>query len=299
MGIQASFPLLLDIAKAGPLTLFATKPDYEKSYMQMLEQVAQEDCFSTLNGLDLQRDIIDRQAHAVIDTCGLSPPWVNLLHSDTLVSQLIVGRQHAFRKQDRIDTFLICDEADTQVTARSELSFPEGSLIPTAQTEKQLREVGVAQGLALSALGPVSRQVVTNMVNIFLFRVGDADSLLEARRNLLLSPGAEAILPSLEDGECLLRTNNGWPHAVLGKLDYVPPSRLSRPDRFDQHPFIPSRPLSDLPHVQAELKKLIAAHNLKAGRGKAKARSMSKEAHTSRPSQRTHTRRPTYSGGTE
>ena len=263
------FSLLLDIAKYAPLTLFASKPEYEKSYIQKLEQVAYETCFQTFAAIDLQKDIIDKHLHAVIDTCALESPWVKLLFSDILAGQLLLGRQYAFRKQSHIDTFLIRDEADSEVSAESERAFPDGGMSPASRIEKQLRESGVAQILLLSALGPVSRQVLTNMVNICLLRVGDADSLMEARRTFLLRPGAEAILPAMEDGQCILRINNGWPHAVLGKFDYVPPSRVLRPEAFDSHPYIPSKPLQELPHVLEALEKLITQHKQsKMRRGK-------------------------------
>ncbi len=265
------YSLLLESAKSVPLTLFAAKPDYEKSYIQKLEQVAGEECFRTFNGLNLQRDIVDKKLHAVIDTCGLGPPWVKLLLDDTLMSQLLVGRQYAFRKQQRIDTIVIRDEADAEVTAEAERAIPDGGMSPAAQTEKQLREAGLAQFLSLSAMGPVSRQVLTNMVNTFVFRVKDAHSLQEASRALLLPPGAEAILPTLENGECLLRTDNGWPHAVLGRFDDVPTSRLPRPERFDTHSYMPAKGLDDLPQVRAALDKRISEHN------QAKLRQMSRK----------------------
>ena len=255
-----SFSVLLETAKYVPLHLFASKIDYERAWMQKAEQVAGEDLFDTANGLDLQRDVIDLKRHAVIDTCGLEPPWVRMLVTDVLLGQLLVARQYAFRKTRRIDTVVLVDESDTEVDHRSEQSFPAGGMMTIARFQKQAREAGCALLLALSALGPVSRQVVTNMNNLFIFRVTDAMSLREARDYLILPEGSEAMLPALERGQSLLRTNNGWPHAVLGQFDNIPTSHRPRPKSFDRLAFAPARHLTELPALCEHLDKLAAQH---------------------------------------
>lgn len=256
--LSPSFQLLLEIAKNTPLTLFASKPDYEKSLIQTLEQVASAEVFDTFNGLNLQRDIIDLGLNAVIDTCGLTPPWAKMHITDSLINPLVLGRKYEFRKTKKIDTFLIVEEGDTEVSRKAENSFPEGGMSSIASCEKESRETGIALLLSLSAMGLVARQVLTNMNNIFNLRVQDSESLREAQQTFLLRPGGSLILPSLENGQCLLRTNNGWPHAVLGQFDNVPTSHLSRPAHFDQHNFIPSKHLHELPDVQAFLEELIS-----------------------------------------
>jgi hypothetical protein len=62
------------------------------------------------------------------------------------------------------------------------------------------------------------------------------------------------------------------------RADYVAPCRTPRPERYDTHPFIPSKRLHELPHVMEALQKLID-HQKGARLRRAKARkSLSKNA---------------------
>ena len=55
----------------------------------------------------------------------------------------------------------------------------------------------------------------------------DAESIMEASRTLMLPPGGELSLSSLQPGECLVKQVGPWPHAMLGKIDYMPPCRTN------------------------------------------------------------------------
>lgn len=259
--IWPTFRMLLDLANRAPLTLFASKPDYEKTLIQRLEGIvrATGDLFNAFRGLDLEERIISQGKNVVIDMCGFSPAWVRGIVIDLLVSQLLVGRQFRYQRGDAIDCLFVMDEADQDVSRLAERCFPDG-ILPISRCMKQGRESRIGVCLGLSALGPASRMILANATHHFFFAMGDAESLNDARNTLLLQPGAEVIIPSLERGECLYRGPGPWSQATLAKLKNLPPSRVKRPNRFDAHPFVPAKRLDDMPEVLDTLARLIAEH---------------------------------------
>lgn len=107
----------------------------------------------------------------------------------------------------------------------------------------------------------------------------DHKSVSEAAMTLHIPRGGEAQLSMLQPGEFIFRETQGpcsWP--MLMRADCIAPSRAPRPDRFDQHPFLPGARLKDLPHVQEALDRLIAEHGLAKGRQARKKKLLSKKA---------------------
>jgi len=259
-GLPTLYPtpeLILDVAKHAPLTLFATKPDYGKTLIQKLEALVQETgpMFQTFSGLDVDRDIVGQGKCAIVDVCGLGP--TRAIPMEILATQALVGRQWHFVRRDSVDLVFAGDEGDEDADSRNDAASPR--IGPLPRLYKQGREAGLAGILSLSALGPTARQIRAAAAHIFNFSVSDADSLYEARKSLVLRDGSEMILPGLRPGECLYRGPN-WPHAALGAVDYLSPSRVPRPDQYDVHPFVPSKRLHELPPVIEALDRLIARH---------------------------------------
>ena len=254
-----SFSLIREVAQQVPLSLFAAKPEYEKSLLQKLDAIADDPLFDTFNGLDLQRDIVDRGHSVVIDTSRLDG-WIRRFVADGWILQLLLGREFSYRKTNRLNTIVVFDEADALVSKEAEGAF-EGSMTPNSKLQAEGREFGLAGFFGLKKLGGLAPHLAASFRNIFVLQSGDAASLGEAQRTLLLPPGSETVLPILKDGECLARTSNGWPYAVLCQFDSVPPSRVERSEvQFDSPAFMPSQPLSALPHVQKALDELVKAH---------------------------------------
>ena len=95
----------------------------------------------------------------------------------------------------------------------------------------------------------------------FIFNQVDADSTAEAAR-VLLHPGCERLLGSLQPGECVMRDAQGrWASPILMRADYVAPSREPRPEHFDREPFQPAKRLHELPSVQEALRRYVAQKN--------------------------------------
>lgn len=255
--------LMHQVATSVPPTLFFAKEAYYQACCGMLEGATQASgpMFETFGGLDLDRDICRRGKNLVLDVCGLSPGWVRAFANDLLLRRLLLGRQWRYDRRDRVDCHLFLDEADQDVSQKWESQFADMS--PISLVLKQDRESGIAVTLSISALSPAARMILTNASHLFCYAMSDAASLAEAANAALLPPGAEAILPAMRPGECLYRGPGPWPHAMLAQTHDIPPSRVPRPDEYDSIPYIPSKPLEELPHVQEAVRSLIAQHRAK------------------------------------
>lgn len=252
-----SAKLLLGVGRAAPPTLFGSKAQYVESLLQPLELFEEDPAWDVLNGIDLQRDIISKRRHLIIEMTGVSGAK-RLFHWDLLLNQLLLYRQFQFRNTNRVDTVVMLDEADELVSRKAEESFTDGAMSPISRVLKLGGGPGIKVDIGLAALGPASRQVLVNLPNMVVMRVGDAESLREAHNTLCLPPGAAEMLPGLETGVGLVRCNNGWPHATMVRFDAVETTQRTRPTKWDQLICIPGKPLSELPEVQEALKRRAA-----------------------------------------
>jgi len=262
---------LLDLATSTPLTSFAAKPDYGKSLIQALEGAVQAsgDLFRSFSGLEVERHIIAPGKSVVIEMANLSPPWLRQFFVDLVIAQILFGRIHRHQRTDTTEVLIVLDEADQDVSRKSEAAFPDG-LSPLGALLKQGREFGLACSLGLSVLGNASRFILSNAQYHMIFNLSDAESVVEAKRTLLLPPGAEQQLPSLKPGEAFFREAQGaWHHPMWVKVDPVEPCRLPPPDHYDTVPFISSQRLDDMPHVKEAIKKLVAQRLNRESRVKA------------------------------
>ena len=272
-----TFETLLELSKAAPLEAFATKPDYAKALQQRLEGIVQAayGTFHNLGGIDIARDLIAKRKSAVVDICGFGPSWVRSVFLDILQMQVLLGAQYRHERDDKVRFYLIMDEADQDTDRKTEESFPD--LSPLSLYIKQGREFGLAAALGVSAIGPTARMILTNISHYLFFSMADAESLHEARNTLLLRrQGAEAILAALEPGECIYRGPGPWADPMLVRMDEIAPSRVTRPEKYDTHPFVPFVPLMEIPGAKEAIERLRAEHtHNKLRQGKQKAPELS------------------------
>lgn len=255
------FRLLLDVARSGPLELWAAKPDYERTLIQALEGLAQLPLFATSNGLDLERDIIRLGKNAVIELPNVYPPSARLIAVELLLGQLLFGRLHAQHKVDTTEILVLILESDAMVSRESDTYFRDG-LAPLAWLLKQGREFGIAVCIELSVLGNASRFVLSNVQYQMLFAQPDAESIAEASRCTLMPRGSEAVIPGLRAGECILReVQAGVSYPMLATCDYLAPNRTPKTSPYDTHPWKPVERLEQRLDVQAALRQKIAEHH--------------------------------------
>jgi len=206
--------------------------------------------------LDLERDVIEQHRSVVISMPNLWPSWLRQFMTDLLVYQVLLGRIHRAQRTDRCDVLFVIDEADADVSRKAEAAFPDG-MSPISQCMRMGREFGIGVCLGLGSLGPVSRHVLSAADYHFIFKLTDAESIAEAARTLLLPPDAEAILPGLEPGECLVRQAGRWAHAMLGRINAVLPCRDAQPV-YDTLSFVPDKRLSEMPELRNDIESLLA-----------------------------------------
>jgi hypothetical protein len=260
------FQLLLEVAYALPKKAFAEKTQYLESLIQYLEGVTQAsgDLFRAFNGLDLERDLISKGLSAVISIPSLSPPWLNQFVAELFVLQLLLGRTARQQRGDDPEVLLVLDDCDSIVSRDNERLFPT-DMPAIVKGLRLLRGYRVGIGLGVGALSPVSEQVLNSVAYHFVFRNPHDNCANAAKRTLGLPPGSQTLIQALEPGECVVRLPGPWSHAMLGKIDYVPPCQGIQP-QYDSNQHVPARHLKDLPELLEAIDQFSAAHNKAAER---------------------------------
>jgi hypothetical protein len=265
------FSLMYEMATSASWDIWGAKGDYVKSLIQKLRAVSYE-CpfFRAFNGLDLVRDVISKGKSCVIEIPTVFPSWVRLFIVDLIILQILYSRIHGRAKTDDTEVIIYLDEGDQDLgTSSSDAAFLD-KFSPQAQLFRYGREFGISCVVGLGVLGHVSRFISSSFQYTFIFNVSEGDQILNAKKTLLLPPRAEEMLPGLKPGECIFRESQGaWAHPMWCKIDYIPPDRETKEVEYDNHFFVPAKSLSDLPHVQEALDKLIVEHKqAKMRRGK-------------------------------
>ncbi|MBL1216576.1 MAG: ATP-binding protein [Planctomycetes bacterium] len=252
--IWPSLQLILDVALAAPLKLWASKPQYEQSLIGQLDAITQAtrvfDCF---DGLGLERDIIRPGNHLVLAMPMMAPAWVRQFLMDVLLAQLLYGQIANNRKMARTSILVVLDESDQDATDESDRRFPDGLSI-LSQSLRLGREYGLMYVVGLGRLGHASRFVLSEPVYHLLFNHSDASSVQAARHTLVLPAGAEQMFPALQPGYCIARAaQSSWSHPMMVKIDEMTMNRDLRPTQYDTHPIIPAKRLRAMPDVQQAL----------------------------------------------
>jgi len=260
------FELLLKIAHGPCGRMFTSKAQYLDSLIQILEGIVQasDNLFHTFNGLDLERDVISKGKSAVISMPNLAPSWLRQFVAYILIDQVLLRRIHLGIRLPRTQCIFVIEEADADVSIATEQAFPDG-MSPIARNHRMGREFGLGDCLGLGKLGHVSREILDAVTYHVIFRMENPDSIVEGQRTLLLPHRGNELLVGLEKGECLVRLPGPWPHAMLGRIDFMEPNRKC-PERFDSHPFLPSSRLADIPELVAgveEAKNHMTARTLR------------------------------------
>ncbi|MCK4601585.1 MAG: ATP-binding protein, partial [Phycisphaerae bacterium] len=256
--IWPTFGLLLDVLNASKDTLWSSKGDYSRSVRQQIEAIvlASGTTFDASQGFLTERDIIAKGHNVILSMPNMDPSWARQFFTDIILARTLYGRAHRSHRVDATEVFFVIDEADSDISAEAEGMFPD-RMCPVSRCFKQGREFGISVCVGITDLRSASRFVLSNATDYFIFRMNDAESIYQASRTLMLPPNGELRIGSLAPGECLLKQVGPWPHTMAGKIDYMPPCR-SLPKRYDTHPFVSGKHLSELPEVKKTLAKLSA-----------------------------------------
>jgi hypothetical protein len=277
--VWPDFQLLLDVARAVPLTLFSPKDDYGRTLLRALEAIclASGNLFRTFNGLDIERDIIQPGRSVVIDMPNLNPPFLRAILIDILVAQVLHGRIARHYKTDRPEVCLAIDEADQYASEIAARAFADGMSI-IGQLLAQGREEGLLSLLSYKSLNGIDPFVLSGAQYQLIFRQSDYESFSLAEKTLDLPRGSGAFLRTLPAGVCLFQMAQlGWPHAMLLKIDQVSSCRQPPPEKYDTHPYVPARRLEEMPDVLAKLQQMVTQGNASHARKvRAAAKTVSK-----------------------
>lgn len=250
------FQAALDAAHALPKKAFAEKVPYLESLIQYLEGVtkASGNLFRTFNGLDLERDLISPGLSAVISVANLSPPWLNQFIADLFVLQLLLGRLHRPHRVDDPEVLLILDDCDAVVSRDNERRFVM-DIPPLVRGLRQFRELGVGVCLGVGAMSFISEQVLNSIAHHFVFRNPHDDCAEAGTRALGIPRGNQRLIQALEPGECIVKLSGLWPHAMLGRIDFVPPCR-DFTCASDANPHVPAQRIGEIPAFRQALEQL-------------------------------------------
>lgn len=261
--IWPSLKLVLEAIKIkGVLDCFSSKASYGQTLIQALEGLVQDsgEIFNCSNGLDINKDIIGKKRHLIVDVSNQTAPVVRLI-SDILMNQVLVSRLYNNYKCDHTDVFFIGDEGDLLVEAERELAFPDG-MSPGSKVNRLGRELGIGTIFLISGLQKAGEHILRNACYTFVFGMSDAESVHAACRHLQIDPRCQRLLGSLLPGQCLFRqTQSSWNSTVLCEMDNVEPPRNTGQIEYKEYPCIPATKLADLPHVRAHLDAVVQEHN--------------------------------------
>jgi hypothetical protein len=254
------FRLILDLLEFLPPSVFASKAQYRDSLARALSDAVRASgrLFSAFVGLDLERDLISKGLSAVFSLPNIAPAWLNHFIVDLFIYQLLLGRIARRHRADQVEVVLIIDEADAIVSRDSGRLFV-GALPPIAAGARQLRELGVGIWPGVGPLKPVDETLLNSVTHHVIGRMPTEDDVTIARKTLQLPSNSQSIIGALEQGEFVVRIPGPWPHAVLTKVDYVPPDRDVVPT-YDANVHVPAQRLADMPDVLAAADQLRKEH---------------------------------------
>jgi hypothetical protein len=122
--IWPSLKLLLEVATSAPLTLWASKPEYERSLIGVLEAATQStELFDCFGGLDID-GLVRQGKHLLLEMPNMAPAWLRQYMIDLLISQILVSRIHRRDKVDRTVAAFIIDGRCT--CGRPDCAKPRG-----------------------------------------------------------------------------------------------------------------------------------------------------------------------------
>jgi len=142
--------MVLEVArKKDILKIFASKADYGKTLIQMLEGLIYDSgsLFDCCNGFDLNT-IIQEKCHSVFNVSN-AQPYVTHLITDLLINQVMVRKLYLNYKCDHTDEIFLLDESDFLID--SDVTNFSG-LSPLDKLHRLGRELGLMSIVSISGI---------------------------------------------------------------------------------------------------------------------------------------------------
>ena len=143
--------MVLEVARRKDiLQIFASKADYGKTLIQMLEGLIYDSghLFDCCNGLDLN-SLIREKCHCVFNVSN-AQPYITHLITDLLINQVMVRKLYLNYKCDHTDEIFVLEESDLLIDA--DVASFGGSLSPLDKLHRLGRELGVMSICSISGI---------------------------------------------------------------------------------------------------------------------------------------------------
>lgn len=251
---------ILDLLRTLPDKTFGSKNIYTQSLCQQLEALVYsgQETFHAFRGLAIE-EYVEQGQSMIISMPTMEPSWPRQFIVDLLMDRISKPRQENFYQSDTIKVLFVVDEADDDVNAETEKLFG-GAMCTESEVFKKGREIGLGAVVIVSSLVGVSKIIRENATMHIVVRTDDAKAKSEVATTLSLPPYGELSLGYLDRAECLLKQIGPWPHAVKGKIDKMPPSRV-KITQFDRHSFIPAQNIFTIEAVKQFINRVRAKSN--------------------------------------
>jgi len=142
--------MVLDVArKKDILKIFASKADYGKTLIQMLEGLIYDSgsLFNCCNGLDLNT-VIQEKCHCVFNVSN-AQPYITHLITDLLINQVMARKLYLNYKCDHTDEIFLLEESDFLID--SDVTNFSG-LSPLDKLHRLGRELGLMSIVSISGI---------------------------------------------------------------------------------------------------------------------------------------------------
>ena len=255
-----SLLLIQQLLEILPVKLISKKDDYLRTAQQKIEYLLRigGNFFDAVQGFDIIKHLIIPRRCAVIDCTGLSSLLGQIL-VNLLALQLMFPRITKRQISEQTTFAFIIDEADPFCSDEASIIYPEGYNV-LGQTAKQGRQFGVQLVLGMTRLGRCSPFITANASYHFIGNQTDSASI-DLSAHTLLELESKQLVASLKCGQFVFKEAMGpVPYGMLMQADHVPASDMSRPEKFDQHPFTSARGIKDIPGLQEKVDRLISEY---------------------------------------
>jgi predicted transcriptional regulator len=250
-------PSLLELLEYLPWRIIATKEAYWQSALHRISQMLRNsgNLFHAEEGFDPHTHLVKARKCAVIDCTRLST-WLRGILANLIALRLLFPRITLRQVSSKTNFFYCIDESDDIISREACRIYLEG-FNKSGVIEKRGREFGITNCFITTSAGRCDPIFSANASYYFVKNQSDPVSATSAAQTLL-EPKSTQLISSLEPKEMVYKESMGKiPYAMLVNSDYIQPSDMLQPDKFDQLPFTPARSMNDIPGFKDRLDELI------------------------------------------